>query len=1082
MASKLLLCVAVLCGMSRTAGGDVSGIVRPDDAPKPRLPEETAASFRLPEGYRMEVVAAEPLIASPSAVCWDERGTMFVSELHGYNLEGQLDIEELNKSGRLDTQVRRVQAEERFKIAAQPGTYGVVKRLTDTDGDGRMDRADVWAKDMPPVYGLVAARGGIIVTAAPDILFLADRDGDGVAETREVLFTGFQTGNLERGINAPLWCVDGWIYAGRGHAGGSITGPRLEAPVSLPDADFRFRADGTEIEPLTGATQTLGFALTEAGDRFVCATTSPGVFIAPLPAVYLARNPDVAVPPVAVPVGDRRVWQVSPPHPWRQKRADDAAYAEFYRRRYGAAESEAAGWFTAACGSLVYQDDVLSGLRGMYLVCEPAGNLIHRAEIVNDGSVLRLNRVADDVRSEFAASDDPWCHPVRLHHGPDGRLWIVDYYREIIEDYSAIPRHLQQQYGLYAGHDRGRVYRLTHRDAPPAPPPDMSALSAGELAKATASPLQWRRETAVRLLAERGERGEAAPVLRGVLADPSAVPAALIAALHALQQLNVLTPRDVTPFVGHPAAAVRRHALALGDRWFHRIEGRQLLATAVEAAAVEQDERTAIQFALSLGEARDPRAFAMLVRYARDRLSIRWMDAALMSSLAGRESDMLGALLDDPDPPARFMEPLVRAIASRGDEVELARVLAVISTASTPQQAALLSGLAAGRAHVVRHPLSAPAAVRQLAGLAASPAAEVREAASRLEATFAPLPPGPETPPDLLPPPAAVDDATFRRFTAALAGPRDVPRGHEIFLQACAACHRVDEEGLHFGPDLMGELGVAEETLVHHLLLPNDRLRPGFETVLVVTQAGTTHAGLLDDDGTTSLTLRLPGGIEHTFLRKDVKSVRRTSVSLMPSFAEALTPADMASLLAWLKSRLQPEDPTRVALFDEEPGFAAQLDEGGGAADVVAGQPFSGALCLRVRPPQRYNARLPGWRFRIVENPVAPDEFRYLHLAWRATGDGVMIELADDGRWPAPQDPRLRFYAGKNTTEWHATELGAEPPASWREEVIDLWRRAGEITLTGLAPTAMGGDAFFDRFELRQKPDAKSAASEEETK
>src|SRR5436190_1854754 len=133
--------------------------------------------------------------------------------------------------------------------------------LTASDGDGRMDKADVWAKDMPPAYGLVAARGGIIVTAAPDIIYFADRDGDGTAEVREVLFTGFKTGALERGINAPVWFVDGWIYAGRGHGGGSISGPHLSTPVSLPDSDFRFRADGTQIEPITGATHTLGFAM-----------------------------------------------------------------------------------------------------------------------------------------------------------------------------------------------------------------------------------------------------------------------------------------------------------------------------------------------------------------------------------------------------------------------------------------------------------------------------------------------------------------------------------------------------------------------------------------------------------------------------------------------------------------------------------------------------------------------------------------------------------------------------------------------------------------------------------------------------
>lgn len=478
-------------------------IPRPTDAPGPLTPAQTAAAYKLPDGFRLEVVASEPLIASPSAVCWEEHGRMFVSELHGYNLEGQLDVEELNKTGQLDTQVRRVQADEKFKQAAMPGTYGVVKLLLDTNGDGRMDKALTWTTNLPPAYGLVPARGGLIIACAPDIVFLADRDGDGVAEVQEKLFTGFRTGALERGINAPQWGVDGWIYFGRGWGGGNITGPHLAQQVQLPNSDFRIRADGTAIEPVTGSTHTFGFAVTEAGNRFTVTTTVPGIFIAPLPWRYLARNPDAATPPLEAATGDRRAYSISKPHPWRQKRADDPAYFSYYSSRYGAAESEADGWFTAVCGPLIYQDHALPGLHGQYFVCEPSGNLIHRALIEAEGSALKLVRKSGEERSEFGATADQWSHPMNLSHGPDGCIWIVDYYREIIEDYSAIPRHLQQQYGVYNGHDRGRIYRIVHRDTPRPPDSNMSAFDAKALARECASPLFWRRQSAQRLLVER---------------------------------------------------------------------------------------------------------------------------------------------------------------------------------------------------------------------------------------------------------------------------------------------------------------------------------------------------------------------------------------------------------------------------------------------------------------------------------------------------------------------------------------------------------------------------------------------------
>jgi putative membrane-bound dehydrogenase-like protein len=818
------VCVVLLLG----AGWAVAEIPKPTDAPGPRTPEETAASYKLPEGFRLEVTASEPLIASPSGVCWDERGRMFVSELHGYNLEGQLDVEELNKSGQLDTKVRRVQADEKFKRAADAGTYGVVKLLRDTNGDGRMDTADVWATNLPPAYGLVAGRGGVIVACAPHIIYLADRDGDGRAEIQEKLFTGFAMGALERGINAPQWGLDGWIYFGRGWGGGEISGPHLEKPVILPGSDFRIRADGSAIEAVTGSTHTFGFALTETGDRFVVTTTVPGIFVAPLPWRYLARNPDAAFSNLEAPTGDRRAYSISKPHPWRQKRADDPAYFEYYRSRYGAAESEADGWFTAACGPMIYHDRALPGLRGQYFVCEPSGNLIHRAEIRRNDSALELQRVAGEEKSEFAASSDAWSHPMNLTHGPDGSIWIVDYYREIIEDYSAIPRHLQQQYGVYKGHDRGRIYRLTHRDASAAPSFDMTALSAGELARECGSSLLWRRQTAQRLLVERGAKSCAAKLRELLRAGESDV---IVTALRTLEQLNELKPADVGPLIGNAMAAVRVHALQVGDRWLS--SDRELFEAALRGAETESDARAQIQFALSLGESRDERAFAMLAKYAREHMDVRWMDAALLSSLHGRASEMLTELK-----------------RSAGANEDFVRALSKVA--------------AAPRKRTERKPATVVAAA------------------------------APET----------VSDVTFQKYRVALNQKRDLKRGHELFLHACASCHRIGNEGQGIAPDLIGQLGMGDEALLQDVLMPNVRIRPGFETAIVELNDGETVVGILKEEGPTSVTVALPNLANQTILRKDIALVRRVNESLMPSFAGTLKPDEVADVLAWLRSAL----------------------------------------------------------------------------------------------------------------------------------------------------------------------------------
>jgi hypothetical protein len=120
-------------------------------------------------------------------------------------------------------------------------------------------------------------------------------------------------------------------------------------------------------------------------------------------------------------------------------------------------------------------------------------------------------------------------------------------------------------------------------------------------------------------------------------------------------------------------------------------------------------------------------------------------------------------------------------------------------------------------------------------------------------------------------------------------------------------------------------------------------------------------------------------------------------------------------------------------------------------------------------PPQRWSLRIPGWQYRIVEHP-APGEYRYLRLAWKSCGgEGVMVELAGDGNWPPADKPIWRYCSGKNTTGWAARQVSPEAPQQWVEHTFDLWKDFGSFTLTGIAPTAMGGDALFDRIELSRQ-------------
>lgn len=1138
-------------------------IPKPNDAPRPQTPAQSATMFRVPDGFRLELIASEPLITEPSGVCWDERGRLFVCELHGYNLEGQYDIEELNKTGQLDRVVRRLPANDAAKRAAHADTFGTVKQLTDTDGDGRLDKAAIWADRLPPCYGLCPARGGVIVVCAPDIVFLADPDNDGRAEVREVLFTGFVTGAIERAVSCPLWGLDDWIYLSRGH-GGTITGPKLAQPVKLSNTDFRIRADGSAIEPISGSTGTIGATFTEEGDRFVINTQSPGIQVAPLPWASLARNPDVATPELQRnAVADNRCFPTSQPHPWRAKRADDPAFAKFYTDRYGVAESAPNGYFTSACSPFIYQDSALPGMRGQLLACEPAQNLVHRALVDRDGVLLNLRRPAAEERTEFLTSTDSWFHPIALSQAPDGSIFIVDFYREIIEDYSAIPRYLQQQYGLVNGREFGRIWRLTHRESVQAPLADMGRLVNAELVVEVASPHAWRRQTARRLLIER-RADDAISGLEKML-DEREEPAVVLNALYTLAGIQQLKTSHLVRLLSHVEPGVRVHALRLAEP---SLDHDSTLLREVFRLMDDASPRVLLQLGMTLGATSDKQAIAVLTRLVRQHGDIPWMTAAVLSSLRGRCSNMLEELvgkgLDAHEHiDTGFLAALGAAIGSRRDSPELSQALVTLAeTTNRGAQLAALRGLRNSFKSVTTVKLTddARAAAKRLAvhqdadtraeglaivallriesdaernarlTLAQQRVADIRQPAELRLAAVAEL--SAEADPamtsvllaaiddntpqvreailnavvsrrDRLPlvidaleartfSPSALsavqraalaehpdaglreraaalfrssfkpDDATFSRFVSALKNSRQPAHGEQVFREKCGNCHQAHGVGSAVGPDLSAEFQRAEETIIQDILAPSASITAGYSTYTVVTTDGRIVTGLVASESASSITLKQPQGKLETVLRKDIEEFKATSISLMPEdLVKSVSPQDVVDVIAWLRI------PSSCAvLLDDNESLAAALHEGAGIATFVADDAHSGRISLHITPPQRFSARINGWQFRIRKNP-GPGEFRYLRFAWKSAGaTGVMIELADNGNWPDAQSVRCRYFAGKNTSGWEATEVSPTVPKEWVVVTRDLWNDFGDSTLTGFAPTAMGGPALFDRIEL----------------
>ena len=307
--------------------------------------------------------------------------------------------------------------------------------------------------------------------------------------------------------------------------------------------------------------------------------------------------------------------------------------------------------------------------------------------------------------------------------------------------------------------------------------------------------------------------------------------------------------------------------------------------------------------------------------------------------------------------------------------------------------------------------------------------------------------------------------------------------GERVFRDHCATCHQAHGLGFAVGPDLGAEFQRAEEAILKDILAPNETISAGYPTYVIETAAGLTLNGILASESAISITLRLAAGAEQVVLRKDIARFESMSVSLMPeALATTLEPKDVADVITFLRDRgenQQSAATNRIVLFDEEAEFITRLGEGDGRATFETNGAFSGYAFFALTPPQRYSGSIPGWNFHITEKRrrrrvslPAPG----VENPGRAGGDA---RTADNGRWPAAESPQRRYFAGKNLTQWAAREVSLIAPDEWRVVTFDLWKDNGAFTLTGIAPTVMGGTVFFDRIELLRDLGIATSASAE---
>jgi mono/diheme cytochrome c family protein/glucose/arabinose dehydrogenase len=641
-----------------------SPVLTPDDAVK---------TFFMPPGYRVELVASEPLIHDPTAVDWDLQGRLWVVEMTGF---------------------------VRDLVTPEPNLdpIGNVVVLEDTDHDGRMDKRTVFADKLILPRAVKVLDNGVLVGEPGTLWFMRDTNGDLKADTREMITHsyGLLHGSVEGNANSLFWGLDNVMHTSEN-----------EVNIRLKNGEF-------ELEP-TLSRGEWGLSQDDAG-RIYRNTNESALHVDLVPTPYFQRNPALlrtrgSYESLAGEDGALNVvWPVRP------NPGTNRAYQAGVDREDGTLNR-----FTAVCAPLIYRGDRLPAeLYGNAFVAEPSANFVSRIVLSDDGTTIRARKAYDNA--EFLASTDERFRPVYISNAPDGALYVVDMYRGVIQDRMSTTIYLRDHIlsrKLDAPVGLGRIYRVVHETTKRDTMNPFANATPAQLVEALSHPNGWRRDTAQRLLVERNAKSVVPALV--TLAESARVPRAKLHALWTLDGLDAIEPATVTKALADASPDVRSSAVRIAERWL--ATPNHPVAAAVVALTGDPHWSVREQVAASIGVlppgAREAAAASMLERHAADPVVV---DATL-SGLRGSEAAVLAKVLQGSDQsPQRetAITMLAATILRAGQDAAILEVLAAAGDATRIewQRSALLRG---AEVAVLNSPMPGTVARRAAAPAANAP-------------------------------------------------------------------------------------------------------------------------------------------------------------------------------------------------------------------------------------------------------------------------------------------------------------------------------------------------------------------------